>query len=141
MESLRAGFFFALRTNISQFMAALIMLAGCHHIVAWKGKLDGFLGLALGFGFRLAVTAALGEIRHVGREGHRIDRDVLYCGCWNKTFHSRTRARFRRALAEFLDSDLWSSGYGGRRWFEFTRWAAVIHNRMAASDGQGSLEA
>lgn len=141
MEALRAGYSLALRARINKYPAALIMLAGCHHIAAWKGRQDGFLGLALGFSYRLAVTAALGEIRHVGRKDRGIDRELLYSACWNKTHHSRVRARFRRALYEFLEEDLWRRGFGGRRWFEFTRWAAVIHNRMAASNGQGSLEA
>jgi hypothetical protein len=141
IEALRAGFRAALRIKITKTQATLIMLAGCHHIAVWKGKQDCLLGLSLGFGYRLAVTAALGEMRHSCREGRKIERDVLYSGCWDRTFHGHVRSRFRKALHGFLRSESWRSGFGGRRWFEFTRWAAVIHNRLLKSDGNGALEA
>jgi hypothetical protein len=141
IEALRAGFHAALRLKIEKPAAALIMLAGCHHIAVWRGRQDCLLGLSLGFGYRLAVTAALGEMRHSCRKGRAVGRDVLYSGCWNRTFHGHVRSRFRKALQGFLRSEVWRSGFGGRRWFEFTRWAAVIHNRLLESDGDGALEA
>lgn len=140
IEALQAGFYAALRWKTSQRTAAYVMLAGCHHIAVWKGRHDQLLGLALGFGYRLAVIAALGEVRHIGATGRRVDRDLVYDGSWKRTHLRRISRRFFKALKAFRER-LWRSGYGGRRWFEFARWAAVLHDRLLEGNGEGALEA
>jgi hypothetical protein len=91
--ALRAGFYLATKLHVSYEVAAYVMLAGCHHIAVWAGRCDGLLGLALGFAFRLTVTAELGEMRHLPGRDAEGSRDDIYDECWNRTrarCHSRS---------------------------------------------------
>jgi hypothetical protein len=139
IEALRAGFYLATKLDISYETATYVMLAGCHHIAVWAGRHDGLLGLALGFAFRLTVTAALGEMRHLpGRsEG---SRDDIYEECWNITYLPSTRASFEGALQAF-HGEMWKRNFGGNPWFVFTEWAAKVHNHLVEADADAALKA
>lgn len=140
VDALQAGFYAALRWKLAHKTAAYGMLAGCHHIAVWKGRQDHLLGLALGFGYRLSVVAALGEARHISSAGRRMDRGVIYGGSWDRTHLPRISRLFFKALRSFREKS-WQTGFGGRRWFEFARWAAVLHDRLLNGNGEGALEA
>lgn len=132
VEALRAGFYLASRLRISYEKAAYVMLAGCHHISVWTGNHDLLLGLALGFAYRLTVAAALGEMRHApgasSREGIE-SRNDIYDACWEQTYSPAIHEAFEEALSVF-HAHTWRRGFGGAKWFEFVRWAAIAQNEL-----------
>ena len=139
LEALRAGFQLAMWLKVTYESATQAMLAGCHHISAWMGRHDTLLGLALGFAYRLTVTAALGEMRHApGRESSRA-RDDIYHDCWDAVELPATRAAFEAALYAFHGL-VWKRNYGGAKWFVLARWAAILHNRLLAGDVRRALQ-
>jgi len=140
IDALRAGFYLATKLDVSYEVAAYVMLAGCHHIAVWVGRCDGLLGLALGFAFRLTVTAALGEMRHLPEGNAQGSRDDIYDECWNRTYLPSTRSSFEGALGAF-HSLMWKRNFGGNPWFVFTEWAAIVHNHLVEGDADGALRA
>jgi hypothetical protein len=140
LDALRAGFYVASIIDIEYEKAAYIMLAGCHHIAVWKGRHDHLLGLALGFAYRLTVTAALGEMRHAPDRADHPSRDSVYEGCWDRTHRLRGRHRFQRALHAFLELS-WPKSYGGRRWLHFSQLGALIHNHVLTGNTDEALMA
>ena len=137
IEALRAGFYLATKLDVSYETATYVMLAGCHHIAVWAGRHDGLLGLALGFAFRLTVTAALGEMRHLPGRGE-CSRDDIYDECWKVTNLPSTRTSFEGALKAF-HGEVWKRNFGGNPWFVFTEWAAIVHNHLVEDDADGAL--
>lgn len=140
IDALQAGFHLATRLTVSYETAAEAMLAGCHHTSVWTGRHDGMLGLALGFAYRLCVTAALGEMRHAPGHGDDRNRGDIYDACWKKTHLASTRSEFEEALVAFHDL-VWKYNFGGAKWFEFARWAAILHNHLVNRRGHSSLKA
>ncbi len=140
VDALQAGFELGTRLRVSYETAAEAMLAGCHHTSVWAGRHDTMLGLALGFAYRLTVTAALGEMRHA--PGHCDDRarNDVYGSCWKKTYSASVRAEFEEALCAFHNL-VWKRTFGGAKWFEFGRWAAILHNHLVNGRGHASLQA
>jgi hypothetical protein len=142
--ALRAGFQLALRLRVTYEDAAHVMLAGCHHLSVWKGKHDDLLGLALGFAYRLTVTAALGEMRHVPVDGevpkHVPRRNDIYDGCWNEVYRPQTRQAFEDALRAF-HRVVWVRSFGGAKWFFFARWAALMRNHLVEGNPELALQA
>jgi hypothetical protein len=140
IDALRAGFYLATKLNVSYEAAAYVMLAGCHHIAVWTDRCDGLLGLALGFAFRLTVTAALGEMRHLAGRSAAGCRDDIYDECWSRTYLPSTRASFEGALDAF-HGEMWKRNFGGNPWFVFTEWAAKVHNHLVEGDADAALKA
>ena len=139
LEALRAGFQLAMWLKVTYERAAQVMLAGCHHISTWMGRNDTLLGLALGFAYRLTVTAALGEMRHAPGRENSGTRDDIYHDCWDATEAPATRAAFEAALCAFHGL-VWKRNYGGAKWFVLARWAAILHNRLLAGDARRALQ-
>jgi hypothetical protein len=140
IDALQAGFQLATRLTVTYEMAAEAMLAGCHHTSVWAGRRDGMLGLALGFAYRLTVTAALGEMRHAPGRGDDRGRNDIYAECWKRTHLPSTRSEFEKALEAFHGL-VWKRSFGGVKWFEFARWAAILHNHLADGRGRPALHA
>lgn len=140
VDALQAGFELATRLKVSYETAAEGMLAGCHHTSVWAGRHDAMLGLALGFAYRLSVTAALGEVRHAPGLGDDRARNDIYGFCWKKTYSDSVRREFEAALCAFHDL-VWKRSYGGAKWFEFGQWAAMLHNHLINGRGHAALHA
>ncbi len=133
-------FHLATRLRVNYRMAAELMLAGCHHISVWAGRHDTLLGLALGLAYRLTVTAALGEMRHAPGGDDEVSRDAVYNACWNATHLPSTRKAFESALSAFHQW-VWRRSYGGAKWFDFARWAAVLNNHLVNGHARPALKA
>ena len=146
IQALRAGFTLAQVTEMTYKEACYIMLAGCHHVVAWSGKQDLLLGFAMGCAWRLTLIAALGERRHHRRShgGRRNikDRDQVYSKAWEHTDEPYTRKRFMEAIDCFLNGNRWpGSKYGGKSWYKFAANSINMYNALIAKEPARALEA
>lgn len=144
---LRAGFFYAQYWDITMQTAARVMLAATHNIAVWTGRCDFLLGLGLGCAFRLAVVAGLGEYRHHRRDvpkgGKKYPRETVYACYWKRSLQGITQERVQLALKSFCDPGVsaWQGGgYGGMKWYEFLKWAPVIHNQLLSGMASEVLE-
>lgn len=141
MERMRAGFFYALSAESDYIAACYMMLLGCHSTTLWLSKQDFLLGVALGFAYRLSITAGIGEWRHrPGRKENapKPQRHVVYENVWPSTH--KLRRVYMRTLRDFRVLP-WESGMGGEKWFQFTQWAAMIFNGLKAGDYTAALAA
>ena len=143
VAALRAGFHYGVTAKVDYITACYMMLLGCHNTVLWLGKHDLLLGVALGCCYRLSVTAGLGEWRYKEGLGNpnknlNVSRNDVYHKVWGRV--SRVRGLFLHALKDFRLLN-WSQSIGGEKWFQFTRWAAVIFNAVRKGDATTALEA
>jgi hypothetical protein len=143
----RAGFFYALNAKTDYKSACYLMLLGVHSTTIWMGSQDVLLGAALGFAYRLSVTAAIGEWRYLPRikasmlgkyKPSEISREAVYDKVWDKS-HT-LRGTYMRALRDFR-TQTWNGAVGGEPWFRFTKWAAVIMNSVLSGDLVAALAA
>lgn len=138
IDQVRAGFFYALNADCDTNSACWMMLLGCHSTTLWLGRQDLLLGAALGFTYRLAITAGVGEWRHrPGRES-KYSRERVYKNMWDRI--GRARGIFSRSLRDFRRM-FWPGGMGGEPWFQFTKWAAHIFDALKAGDITSALGA
>lgn len=142
IDLMRAGFQIACDLKISKEEAAYFMLVGCHQTTQWLGKFDILLGASMGFSYRLAMTAALGEERHYKASKNKIGRDKVYTKYWEKADSQYGRTKFLDALEKFLNGHAWpSSNYGGKAWFGFTSHAVLMYNALIRKDHKSAMEA
>lgn len=150
IDKLRAGFFYAQYWKIETEKAVQVMLAATHNIAAWRGRCDFLLGLGLGCAFRLTVIAGLGEFRHhrgpndetMSKGGKKHNRDTVYQCYWTRSLQGITQERLQMALKSFCDPnvDAWQQSFGGMAWYNFTKWAPVIHNQLVRGEADAALE-
>jgi hypothetical protein len=118
------------------------MLLGCHQTGQWLGKFDILLGASMGFAYRLAMTAALGEERHYDKSSSTGSRDAVYKKFWMKADTQTGRTKFLDALEKFLNGHLWpGSNYGGKAWYQFTSQAVIMYNSLIRKDHKTAMEA
>ena len=144
IDGLRAGFFYAQYWEIDMPSAVRMMMAATHNISLWKGRCDFLLGLGMGCAYRLTVIAGLGEFRHAKRsqKGSKKSRDTVYNCYWKRPLQGITETRIRMALESFADPEQWSGdlSFGGRKWYEFLKWAPLIHNQLLEGKANEALE-
>lgn len=146
IQALRAGFTIAQKCEMDYKDACYVMLAGCHHVVAWSGKQDLLLGFAMGFAWRLTLIASLGERRHHRRSagGRRNikNRNQVYSGAWEHTDEPYTRKRFMESIDCFLNGNRWPGAkFGGRSWYKFASNAVNMYNALINKEPAKALEA
>jgi hypothetical protein len=142
IDLIRAGFAIACEQEISMPEAAYFMLLGCHQTGQWLGKFDILLGASMGFAYRLAMTAALGEERHYDKSSSSGSRDAVYKKFWMKADTQTGRTKFLDALEKFLNGHLWpGSNYGGKAWYQFTSQAVIMYNSLIRKDHKTAMEA
>lgn len=136
---IKSGFIAGCRMDVTYPTAARVMLAGCHSTTQWLGVRDEWMGLALGFAYRLILTAALGEARHKPKTRSLLDRAEVYKAVWTRALRKGTVGRYLKALHSF-EFDNWSGSYGGCKWLELSRWAGRIFNAVLAGDVKKAME-
>src|SRR3990167_2328682 len=118
--------------------AVELMFIACHNSALWLGRADRLLGAGMGAAWRLTVTAALGEARHLKKQ--KGSRSSIYDVVWNKTLNKTMPARFRRALNAFANRS-WPSGYGGGGWGFVRNHALNLWGAFAAKEPGGAPSA
>lgn len=147
---LRKGFAAGLVKEMTYLDAALVMLAGAHHAGVWMGQCDRALGLAMGAGVRLTITACLGEGRHWkrsdrggggigGGEGEDTrGRNAVYREAWGQVVEGKTLDAFELAMDRFLRSPLWpSTSHGGFKWYRLGLAGVELWNTVVKGEVQG----
>lgn len=147
---LRKGFAAGLVKEMTYLDAALVMLAGAHHAGVWMGQCDRALGLAMGAGVRLTITACLGEGRHWkrsdrggggigGGEGEDTrGRNAVYREAWGQVVEGKTLDAFELAMDRFLRSPLWpSTSHGGFKWYRLGLAGVELWNTVVEGEVQG----
>jgi hypothetical protein len=148
IKKIRAGFFYAQYWEVPMQTAVRVMLAATHNITAWRGRCDFLLGLGLGCAFRLTVIAGLGEFRHhrgtedsgLKKGGKKHSRDEVYTCYWKRPLQGITQERVQMALKSFGTPGAWGSNFGGKKWYEFLKYAPIIHNQVLSGDANQALE-
>lgn len=141
MAAVRRGFYFGLTANVDMHSACYMMLAGTHNAVLWKGRYDVLLGAAMGFCYRLSITAALGEWRHrptASEKVRSVPRETVYKRCWDKTY--KVSRIYLKSLRDFRVLN-WGNKVGGEKWFDFTKWAGIIRNELLEGNFVTAMEA
>src|SRR3990167_2774263 len=136
--AIREGFVFGATAPMEPKQAVELMIVACHNSALWLGRADRLLGGGIGAAWRLTVTAALGEARHLKKQ--KGSRSSIYDVVWNKTLNKTMPARFRRALNAFANRS-WPEGYGGETWFVACNHALNLWNALAANDPGAALSA
>jgi hypothetical protein len=140
ITKIRAGFLLGATLEMDYKTAAYAMLVACHSTALWLGKQDALLGFGMGCAYRLTLAAALGEMRHHRERKRCPDRDSVYLRVWDRVLDNATRTRYIAALDSFYN-DNWRTSFGGRKWYEFTKWAGEIYNMLIDGNVPASLEA
>jgi hypothetical protein len=147
IDELRAGFYYAQYARWNKEQLARVMLTALHHTALWKGKHDVLIGMGIGAAYRLTVLAALGEFRHNARLNHKKnnfqkDRNTVYNCYLSRSMQGITEERMALALKSFGGGAAagWTGGYGGVKWYEFAKYAPLIHNALLEGNAKAALE-